>query len=335
MRVNPAVGCAESQRVMAIHQAPTPAPVPPGDVTDRIVLETVAAILEGQLDMDATLGAVARAAHRSLGERPRELLRARRRGHLDRLGPHDGRRPARARVPGGIGRPGRRAAADLPAADGAGGRSAGGGGRPAPRPHPAEARRAPGVRRDRGRAAGPPHRDPGRTSGPARHAVPELPRAAPDVRPGAVGGPDAGRPRRTRDRERPPARPGPQQPGQRGAARGARPADRPRQPPHLPRGPAPRGGGRNPGRPRPGPGADGHRPLQAGQRHVRAPGRRPGAGQRGGPPAGGGPRRGRRRAHRRRGVRLDPAGHRGGGRPGRCGARTGRRSPPRSTPSGC
>jgi diguanylate cyclase (GGDEF)-like protein len=51
---------------MTMHQAPTPAPVPPGDVTDRIVLETVAAILEGQLDMNATLGAVARAAQRSL-----------------------------------------------------------------------------------------------------------------------------------------------------------------------------------------------------------------------------------------------------------------------------
>jgi hypothetical protein len=44
-----------------------PAPPPAPEVPDRIVLEAVAAILEGQLDMDATLGAVARAAQRSLG----------------------------------------------------------------------------------------------------------------------------------------------------------------------------------------------------------------------------------------------------------------------------
>ncbi len=52
---------------MAIDQAQAIAAAPPGDVTDRIVLETVAAILEGQLDMDTTLNAVARAAQRSLG----------------------------------------------------------------------------------------------------------------------------------------------------------------------------------------------------------------------------------------------------------------------------
>ena len=52
---------------MAIHHVQTPAAAPPGEVSDRIVLETVAAILEGQLDMDTTLNAVARAAQRSLG----------------------------------------------------------------------------------------------------------------------------------------------------------------------------------------------------------------------------------------------------------------------------
>ncbi len=52
---------------MAIHHAQTPAGAPHGDAPDRIVLETVAAILEGQLDMDTTLSAVARAAQRSLG----------------------------------------------------------------------------------------------------------------------------------------------------------------------------------------------------------------------------------------------------------------------------
>src|SRR5688572_13296381 len=44
------------------HESPPAPPVP-----DRIVLETAAAILGGQLDMDATLGAMARAAQRSLG----------------------------------------------------------------------------------------------------------------------------------------------------------------------------------------------------------------------------------------------------------------------------
>jgi diguanylate cyclase (GGDEF)-like protein len=44
-----------------------PATAPVAETPDRVVLETVAAILEGQLDMDATLTAVAHAAQRSLG----------------------------------------------------------------------------------------------------------------------------------------------------------------------------------------------------------------------------------------------------------------------------
>jgi len=51
---------------MAIHEQQTRGAPAPGDAPDRIVLETVAAILEGQLDMDTTLNAVARAAQRSL-----------------------------------------------------------------------------------------------------------------------------------------------------------------------------------------------------------------------------------------------------------------------------
>ena len=267
--------------------------------------------------MEPTLRAVAASARRALRAHRASCYLLSPDGAVLRGRPHHrggsgGARPAR-----GPRRPAPRRLPSVVPAHGAGGPGARGRGRArAPRRPEAGAGDGRGLP-DRG-APGAllGAREPGRADagGPVR----ELLRAAQLLDPRAGGGPEPRQHGQRGGGQRAPARADRSQPGGGARAGDARSPHRPAEPPRLPGASGPRGGPRPPARTSAVAGALRSRPLQAGQRHPRPPGRRRGAGGGGPPPGGRLAAGGRGGADRGRGVRLAAArGRRARGLPGR------------------